>query len=99
MQFSMFPTDKGASASPWVSRILEMIRESGFPYKLTAMATLVETDTLEQAQELVNRSYLILAPDCDRVYCTIALDIRKRFKDRINGKISSIEEKIGPVNH
>jgi uncharacterized protein (TIGR00106 family) len=99
MQFSMFPTDKGISASPWVSKIIEMIRERGYDYQLTSMATIVETDTLEEAQTLINKAYGILEPDCDRVYCTVAIDIRKSANKRITGKIHSIEERIGPVSH
>jgi len=98
MQFSMFPTDKGISASAWVSRIIAMVRESGYPYQLTSMATLVETDTLEEAQQLVQRAYSLLDQDCDRIYCTITFDIRRDSKDRLKGKVQSIVEKIGPVN-
>lgn len=99
MQFAMFPTDKGASASAWVSRIIEMVKESGLPYQLTSMATLVETDTLEEAHQLVHKAYALLEPDCDRVYCTVTFDIRKNTSGRMHGKVQSIVEKIGPVNH
>jgi len=99
MQFAMFPTDKGESASHWVSKIIEMLRESGASYQLNAMGTLVETETLLEAQEIVAKAYTLLAMDCKRVYCTITFDIREGKSGRINQKIQSIEEKIGPVRH
>jgi uncharacterized protein (TIGR00106 family) len=99
MQFAMFPTDKGASASPYVSRIIAMIRESGLSYQLTAMGTLIETETLEEAQSIVNKAYALLANDCSRVYCTVTFDIREGSGGRMQQKIASIEGKIGPVNH
>ena len=71
MQFAMFPTDKGASASLYVSRVIAMLRASGKPYQLTAMGTLVETETLEEAQALVLKAYALLEDDCNRVYCTV----------------------------
>ncbi|EEP60385.1 thiamine-binding protein, partial [Sulfurihydrogenibium yellowstonense] len=37
VEFSMFPTDKGESVSPYVSRIIKMIDESRIPYRLTPM--------------------------------------------------------------
>ena len=99
MQFAMFPTDKGASASPYVSRIIAMIRESGYPYQLSAMGTIIETETLGEAQSLVNKAYALLSDDCSRVYCTVTLDIRDGSVGRMQQKVASIEEKIGAVNH
>jgi uncharacterized protein YqgV (UPF0045/DUF77 family) len=99
MQFAMFPTDKGASASPYVSRIIAMIRDCGFPYQLSAMGTIIETETLEEAQSVVTKAYLLLQEDCTRVYCTVTFDIRDGETGRMLQKIASIEDKIGKVNH
>lgn len=99
MQFAMFPTDKGASASPYVSRVIAMIRESGIPYQLSAMGTIIETDTLEEAQSIVSKAYALLQKDCSRVYCTVTFDIRDGDTGRMKEKVKSIEGKIGPVNH
>lgn len=98
MQFAMFPTDKGVSASPYVSRVIAMIRESGVSYRLSAMGTIVETETLEEAQSIVARAYALLREDCTRVYCTVTFDIREGETGRMQKKIAAIEEKIGPVN-
>ncbi len=99
MQFAMFPTDKGASASPYVSRVIKMIRDSGLPYQLSAMGTIIETETLEEAQSIISKAYSLLQEDCTRVYCTVAFDIRNGAIGRMQEKIKSIEGKIGPVNH
>ena len=47
LEMSMFPTDKSESKSKEVSEVIKIIRESGVTYQLTAMATLIETDTLK----------------------------------------------------
>jgi uncharacterized protein (TIGR00106 family) len=99
MQFAMFPTDKGASASEYVSRVIAMIRESGLPYQLSAMGTIIETETLDEAQVIVKKAYDLLSNDCTRVYCTVTFDIRNGKSGRMSEKIAAIEEKIGPVNH
>ena len=99
LEFAMFPTDKsGDSASEFVSKIIDMINKSGITYKLTAMGTIIETETLEEALTIVNRSYQVLEPFSKRVYSTITIDIRKEKSDRLNQKIKSIESKIGKVN-
>lgn len=98
LEFAMFPTDKsGDSASESVSKVIEMIHKSGVSYKLTAMGTIIETETIEQALEIVNRSYKVLEPFSKRVYSSIKLDIRKEKSDRLEQKIESIESKIGIV--
>jgi uncharacterized protein (TIGR00106 family) len=99
MQFAMFPTDKGASASPYVSRIIKMLKESGHAYQLSSMGTIIETETLEEAQSIVAKAYSLLQTDCTRVYCTVTFDIRDGKTGRMQQKITSVEDKIGPVNH
>lgn len=99
VEFAMFPTDKqGESASPYVSKVIEMIRNSGVPYKLSAMGTTFETDTIEAANKIIADSYKVLEPHTERVYTTIKMDIRKAAKDRLHGKVASIEKIIGAVN-
>lgn len=99
MQFAMFPTDKGVSASPYVSRIIKMIRENGLTYQLSDMGTIVETETIEEAQLIISKAYALLQTDCSRVYCTVTFDIRDGKTGRMQQKIAAIEDKIGPVNH
>ena len=99
LNFAMFPTDKGASASNYVSRVIAMIRESGYPYQLSAMGTIIETETMEEAQKVINKAYTLLQADCSRVYCTVTFDIRDGATGRMHQKVASIEAKIGPVNH
>ena len=76
-----------------------MIDESGVSYKLNPMGTTVETETLQEALAIVQKSYDILEPDCERVYSAITIDIRKGKANRMEGKIQSVENKIGKINH
>lgn len=98
MEFAMFPTDKGDSVSEYVSQIIKLIRESGYDYKLTAMGTIVETETMEEALSIINLSYQVLDPLSNRVYSSVNFDIRKGKSDRLNKKVEAIESKIGKVN-
>jgi uncharacterized protein (TIGR00106 family) len=96
-EFSMFPTDKGESVSPYVSRIIKMIDSSGLDYRLTPMGTVVEAESFPEVLNLIEKAYAQLEPDCARVYATIKLDIRKGKSGMLEGKIRSVEEKIGTV--
>lgn len=97
VNFAMFPTDKGSGVSGHVSKIIEMIDKSGVTYKLTAMGTIMETETLPEALDIIQAAYGILEPYCDRVYATASFDIRKNKSGRLTQKIQSVEQKIGKV--
>lgn len=99
LEFAMFPTSKeGSSSSPYVSLIIDMIKKSGVSYKLTSMGTIIETENINQALKIVEKSYKVLEPFSDRVYSTLTMDIRKGKSNRMQQKIESIESKIGEVN-
>jgi uncharacterized protein (TIGR00106 family) len=97
VNFALFPTDQGTSVSNEVSKIIKCVADSGFKYKLNAMGTVFETETMEQALALIQTTYQILE-EHERVYLVINMDIQKDKGNRIQSKINSIEEKIGVVN-
>lgn len=94
VQFAMFPTDKGVSVSPYVSRIIEMIRSEELNHQLTPMATIVETETLDEALEVIKKAYRLLEPDCSRVYLSANFDIKAGQMGRMEQKVKSVEDKI-----
>lgn len=101
LNMAMFPLDnsENKSKSKEVSEIIQIIRDSGFKYQLTSMATNIETNTLRQALDLIEKCYNKLEEvGCKRVYSTLTFDIRKDYDNRIEGKIKSVEEHIGKVS-
>lgn len=98
LEFSMFPTDKGESVSAEVSKVIKMIRDRGVPYKLTAMGTIIETESMEEALSVVQDAYDLLSEDAGRIYSSINIDARSNKKNRLSGKIESIQGRIGDVN-
>jgi uncharacterized protein (TIGR00106 family) len=95
----MFPMDSGESVGAAVSRIVQMIAQSGHPYRLTAMGTIVETQQLGTAFELVEQAHRMLAEGgSKRVYASIKLDIREGRQHGLSGKIQSVESRIGKVD-
>lgn len=96
-ELAIFPLDKTGSLSPFVGRVIELIRNSGYPYKLNAMGTVFETEDLFSANKIIEAAYGVLEPDCDRVYLTIKIDIKKNSFNCINSKLASVEQRIGEV--
>ena len=98
LEFAMFPTSgdcrEGTSVSKYVSRIVDMIDQSGYSYQLTPMGTIVETASVEEALNVVQKAYDQLGDDCERVYSSLKLDIRKGKKNRLKQKIASVERNL-----
>ena len=94
VEFAMFPTDKGESVSAYVSRIMRVFKENGIDFQLTPMGTIFECETMEEATGVVSLAYSVLEPDCNRVYSTIKMDIRKGKSGRMKQKIASIRKHV-----
>ena len=94
VQLTMFPTDKrGESVSADVAKVIDIIDRSGLPYKLTAMATIIE-GSWEKVMPVINKARLMLRRRHSRVYIIITIDDRKGAKNRLSGKIKSVENKL-----
>ena len=99
LEFAMFPTDVGESKSEYVSEVVKHVRDSGYPYQLTPMATIVECGSMGEALDLVKECYEVLEEkNCGRIYSVLKFDIRQGKTDRLKQKVKSVEEKIGEVN-
>jgi len=99
VQMAMFPTDKSESKSEYVSKVIEVIKNSGYVYQLTSMCTIIETEKMSEALDLIGRCYKVLEEaGCSRVYSTITFDIRANHENRMVEKIKSVEKHIGEVS-
>ena len=99
VSLSIFPTDKGESVSQYVSKVVKLIKESGHPYHLTPMATIVEVEDIREVFNLMEKAYKILQEEgCNRIYTVMTVDYRKGKSNRIEQKVKSVEAKIGEVS-
>lgn len=103
LEFSMFPTSDecrdGSSVSKQVSKVIDAIDKSGVSYQLTPMGTVIETDTMREALDIIELAYAQLQ-GCDRVYSSLKFDIRKNTKNRLKTKIASVEKNLNrKINH
>ncbi|MRI83029.1 MAG: hypothetical protein C6I00_01285 [Nitratiruptor sp.] len=95
MEIAMFPTDVGESKSRYVARVIEVIRESGLPYQLTPMATIVEGESIEELVALIPKMYHTLeAMGVKRVYSVVKFDIRPSKENRLKQKVQSVEQAL-----
>ena len=94
LEFSMFPTDKGASVSDYVKRSLEIIDDSGLPYRLGPMGTCLEGEW-DEVMAVVTRCFERMQEDCGRVGVNLKVEYREGESGRLNSKVATVKPKTG----
>ena len=89
-EFSVFPVGRGESLSPYVARVLRIVRKSGLPSQLNPMGTVVEGEW-DEVFGLIRACVKALEKDCARVSLNVKADIRKGRKRRIEHKVRAVE--------
>jgi uncharacterized protein (TIGR00106 family) len=89
IDFSIFPVDKGESVSPYITRVVTIIRDSGLPYKPGPMGTTIEGEW-DELMVIVTRCFKELKKDCGRIYMSIKVDYREGGSNRIVSKVKSV---------
>ncbi|MBT2968539.1 MAG: hypothetical protein B6D72_18825 [gamma proteobacterium symbiont of Ctena orbiculata] len=98
LEFSIFPLDRGASVSAEVSEVVKLVKNSGVEYRLTAMGTLIETSNIADALAIVEKATRVLHDNgCQRVYAAVKIDSRPGREQGLQGKLRSIQQRIGDV--
>jgi uncharacterized protein (TIGR00106 family) len=94
VQFSIVPIGKGESVSEHISKVLQIVDESGLPYRLTPMGTVVEGEW-DAVMTLIRTCHLETLKSIPRLITTITVDDRPGKPDRITEKIRSVEKRLG----
>lgn len=95
VDLSIFPIGEDEHLSRYVAPVVRLIEDSGHPYALTAMGTLIETERVAEATELIARATALLQEaGCARVYATVKLDIREGPGGRLQGKTESVRARL-----
>ena len=94
LEFAMYPTDKGASVSDYVKRSLEIIDESGLPYRLGPMGTCIEGEW-DEVMAVVTRCFERMQDDCGRIAVNLKVDYRTGASGRLDSKVATVKAKTG----
>ncbi|MCX8030091.1 MAG: MTH1187 family thiamine-binding protein [Thermodesulfovibrionales bacterium] len=93
-EFSIVPLGVGSSLSGKLAIVLKIIDESGLPYKVNPMGTVIEGEW-EETMELIKKCRDELMKHEERVLINIKIDDRKFKTNAIDEKIASVEKKLG----
>ena len=94
LEFSMSPLTEGESVSKYVARSLDIIDQSGLPYRLNPMGTVIE-GPWDEVMGVVKACWERMHLDCNRISTAMKIDYRKGATGRLSSKIESVEKKVG----
>ncbi|NJB67660.1 uncharacterized protein (TIGR00106 family) [Desulfobaculum xiamenense] len=95
VDLTVFPVGVGESLSPYVARVLRVIRDSGLPYELGPMSTSIEGEWGE-VMAVVTACFEELRSDCGRISMTMRVDWREG-EGRMRSKPESVLSKLPAV--
>lgn len=93
VEFSIVPLGKGASVGKDIAKVIKIVENSGLPYKLNPMGTVVE-GKWDELMALIKRCHRLVLRDGERVVTTIKIDDRKGRSNMIEEKILSLERRL-----
>lgn len=88
---------KEASLSSYVAKAIEVLKEeSDIKYQLTSMGTIIESESVEKLLSVAEKMHKsVFSQEIKRVVTSIKLDERKDKELTMDGKVKSVEEKLG----
>jgi uncharacterized protein (TIGR00106 family) len=93
-EFSIVPVGVGSSVGAQLAEVLRIVDDSGLPYKINPMGTVVEGEW-DEVMKLVKKCHKTAMKNGERAITTISIDDRKGKPNRIEAKVKSIEKRLG----
>ncbi|MEJ2313240.1 MAG: MTH1187 family thiamine-binding protein [Nitrospirota bacterium] len=94
VEFSIVPVGTGSSIGDSIAKVLGIVDESGLPYKINPMGTVVEGEWSE-VLGMIKKCHMAVMKDAGRAITTISIDDRKGRPNRIELKVKSVEKRLG----
>lgn len=93
-ELSVIPIGEGSSISPYVTKAVGIIENSGLEYKVTDFGTVIEGDW-DKVMDVAKRCHYAIMEDAGRVLTRIIIDERADRNYKLGDKIKSIERNLG----
>jgi len=93
-EFSVLPIGVGESVSKYVAEVIDILEDSGLPYKLGPMGTSVEGEW-DEVFGVIKKCYEKISQECNRLDMFIKMDWRSGPPGRLERKITSVKERLG----
>ncbi len=88
-----FPMDKGEELADHVAGVVKVIQDSGLPFVLGPMSTVIEGE-YDEVMEVVRNCFLALKKNSRRIYMTLAIDYRESDVPRMDSKVAAVRKRL-----
>jgi len=94
LEFSVVPVGTAKTGvSEYVAKACKAIESSNVRYTITPMGTIIESDSLEKAFDVVRRAHeAVFEAGAQRVITTIKIDDRRDKKRKMEDKVERLKE-------
>ncbi len=94
-EFSIVPLsgEEGVSLSKKVAQAIRIVEESGLPYQLTPMGTIVE-GPWDKVMQTIQNAHQFLKSSHPRVLTRISIDDRDGSESRMAQKVESVKKHL-----
>ena len=82
------------SLSAYVARVLKILEDSGLPYQLTPMGTIIQGDPQEIMEVVLKMHNSLFSQGIQRVVTTLKIDERRDKPLTMEGKVAAVKEKL-----
>ncbi len=90
-QLSIAPVGVGVHLSLYVKKVIEVLKEENVTYKINAMATVIETESLDQLFRVVQKAHnAVLSSGVQRVITELKIDHRVDSDAHMQSKIDAV---------
>jgi len=93
-EFSIIPIGSGSSIGDQLAAVLKIVDESGIPYRINPMGTVLEGEW-NDIMKLIKKCHDEIMKREERAFISITIDDRKNKPNRIAEKIASVERRLG----
>jgi uncharacterized protein (TIGR00106 family) len=93
-EFTIIPIGVGESLGDRIARVVQIVEDSGLPYKANPMGTVVE-GKWEEVMAVIKNCHEASLKDAPRLITSITIDERPGKPNRIDEKIKSVEKRLG----
>ena len=95
VEFSVIPIGGGVSVSQFLVPALKELRRRGIRYEVTAMSTIFEAESIEEALEAIGAAHeSVFKTGIKRVITSIRIDDRRDKRVSMKNKVESLISKI-----
>lgn len=94
-EFNIIPVGAGESMGDSIASVIKIVDESGLPYKVNAMGTIVEGGW-DDVMNVIKKCHEEVMRKAPRLQSSIQIDLRpSKPQDRLTEKLKSVENRLG----